>query len=122
MGLVDDKYRKEKDYVRVYSILVECAESRATIEYGEIAQMLGRKLGNAFANWIGNVLCAITEDEHASGRPLLTALAVSKKDGMPNKAFFQFARDIRVYDGNSKDEDIIFWAKETIRVFKAWRE
>jgi len=122
MGLIGDKFRKEPDYPRVYSILVDRAKNRATIEYGEIAQILGRKLGNAFANWIGNILCAITEDEHASRRPLLTALAVSKKDGMPNKAFFQFAKDIGAYDGNSKDEDIIFWAKETIKVFKAWRE
>ncbi len=117
-----DKIRKEKDYRRVYAILIETAESRATIEYGEIADELKRSLGSAFSNWIGRVLCAISEDEIACGRPLLSSVAVSKRTGIPNPVFFQFAAESGFKPGSSDGERRVFWTKELNRTYQTWRD
>lgn len=122
MASVDEKIRKEKDFRRVYAILIETAESRSTIEYGEIAAELGRSLGNAFSNWIGRVLCAISEDELACGRPLLSSVAVSKRTGIPNAGFFEYAAGAGLKPGESDGERRVFWTKELNRTYHTWRD
>lgn len=121
MALIKDQYRREKDYLRVYCLLLDAAHNRTTIEYGEIANVLGRKLGGNYSGWIGNVLGGICEDEHNCGRPLLSCLAVSKASSIPNEGFFSFAKDLGLDPGDSEEDKRVFWTKELMRTYKAWR-
>lgn len=117
-----EKGHQESDYLEVRSLLIECAETRTTLDYGEIARRLGRKPGNAFSHWIGGLLEELNQDEHALGRPLLGALAVNTQTGVPNPAFFHLAEKLEAFGGGPKFEENVFWAEEMMRVFSHWRK
>ena len=88
-----EKGHQESDYLEVRSLLIECAETRTTLDYGEIARRLGRKPGNAFSHWIGGLLEELNQDEHDLGRPLLGALAVNTQTGVPQPGLFPFGQE-----------------------------
>ncbi len=120
MSRIDDKYRSSKEYLLVYSELINAARYRGTVTYQEMAQVLGLPLtGNYMGCQIGHVLGSISEDEHELGRPMLSAVAVGVS-GKPGDGFYGFARDLDRFDSEDKDEKRRFWEAECQEVYKTW--
>jgi len=52
---------------------------------------------------LGAILGTLSEFEVKNGRPMISAIVVSKKTGKPSKPFFNFARDLG-FDFNSEEQ------------------
>ena len=82
--------------------------------------MLGLPLsGSHMANQIGKVLGAISEDEHALGRPMLSAMAV-RVTGIPGDGFYTMARDLGRLTSDDKTEQRRFWEEQSQAVYETW--
>jgi hypothetical protein len=96
------------------------ARERDTVYYSELAPLLGIDTGDPhFAARIGRILDEVNYAEHAAGRPLLSAVVISKDTGMPGEGFFTCARDLRRYTGR---DDLAYWVEELRRVHDYWSE
>jgi hypothetical protein len=83
-----------------------------TTSYGVLCDEMARSSlprldphGTTFAALLGqiNVL------EHDAGRPLISAVVVSKEAGEPGVGFWNIARDLGVAFGDSAEEREAFW-------------
>ena len=97
----------------IYEKLKEVARARSKITYGELAKVFGfnAHLGS------GRIFAEICENEYHHGRPLLAAVVVRKKEGMPGKGFFKVARRLGAYQGS---DDTAFWRQELGKVHDYW--
>jgi hypothetical protein len=83
MTKVASRYRGSKEYLLVYSELINAARYRGTITYKEIAAILGiHTPGNHMSRETGWILGEISEDEFNQKRPMLSAIAVTS-NGKP---------------------------------------
>jgi len=104
----------------IYECLKEVARASQTITYGEIAPMANLNMeSQADRNEIGRILGAISEREHAEGRPLLSAVVVLSEIGYPGKGFFTLAQELGVHDGS---DDLAFFVQELRRVHEYWQK
>jgi len=111
-------YRGTKEYSIICAELITAAKYRGTITYQEIAKILGMPLqGSYMGSEIGRLLGAISEDEVANGRPMLSAIAIGVK-GDPGPGFFNWARHLGRF--TSKDEQA-FWESECKAVYDTWK-
>jgi hypothetical protein len=79
--------------------LIACARSGATVSYRDLAQRVDFP-GPHVIHRVTLLLEAMVREDHAAGRPLLAALAVSRaQDGIPGRGFFQLLTDLGRYDG-----------------------
>ena len=102
----------------LYDRLRQLARQGSTAYYIDIAHLLGIDTrGPAFGAQVGRLLDAVNRAEHAAGRPLLSAVVIAKKTGMPGKGFFTGARDLGVYTGH---DDRAYWQEELRRVHDYW--
>ena len=63
------------------------------VHYGEFAKMLGIDMDNPyFGAQVGKVLGRISEDAVAAGRPMISAIVVSKDTNPPGGGFFKPGR------------------------------
>ena len=98
----------------LYDRLRELAREGSTAYYGDIARLLGMDIRSPHVRvQIGEMLDAVNRAEHATGRPLLSAVVIAKKPRMPGPGFFTGARDLGVYTGH---EDRAYWLEELRRV------
>jgi len=105
---------------RLYEELKNIARSdRCTASYSEVQSVAGLNMRNAADRAkIGNMLAEISEHEHRSGRPLLSAVIISARTQRPGPGFFALARRLGVHTGNDDDA---FWRAELERVKETWR-
>ena len=90
--------------------LIRAARAGEVIFYLELGIGRGRVLGT--------ILGDISDYESNQGRPLLSAVAVSKVRGMPNPGFW----GIPGIPPNLTDKQRpIFWAREVIKVINYWQ-
>ena len=99
--------------IAVREELIKVARDRGTITYGELAARL--KLG--IARGTASYLDEVGEFEIANGRPLLTAVVVSKEKQMSGEGFFNLSRQLQLYDGS---DDHSFWEVELKKVHDSW--
>ncbi|HEY9535946.1 MAG TPA: hypothetical protein VIS03_00010 [Kiloniellaceae bacterium] len=84
--------------------LLDCAAAGATITYQELAQRASFP-GPHTIHRLTLLLEAMAREDHAAGRPLLAALAVSRTQkgpdggGIPGRGFFQLLTELGRYDG-----------------------
>jgi len=90
--------------------LIQAARAGEVIFYQELGIGRGRALGTT--------LGAICEYEQSQGRPLLSAIAVSKAKGMPNPGFWGTPG---VPPNLSDKQRPIFWAREVVKVINYWQ-
>ena len=116
--LVRDKYRGTPEYTKARAELVRVARAKGLITYKDLARVAGLPLvGNNMAREVGSVLGAISEDEVAAGRPMLSAVVV-KVQGYAGAGFFGLARELgRFHTGQGEDA---FWEAERDAVYDAW--
>ena len=84
--------------------LLSCAAAGATVTYGELADRSAFPGPQAIHRLTG-LLEAMIREDHAAGRPLLAALAVSRAQrdaqgrGIPGRGFFQLLSELGRYAG-----------------------
>ena len=107
------------DHKAVYERLVKAARAREFVHYGELAKMLGIDMDNPhFGALVGKVLGQISEDEVAAGRPMISAIVVSKDDMLPGRGFFNLGQELhRVERG---EDEIGFAIRQIKHVHDYW--
>jgi hypothetical protein len=117
--VVSNKYRGTTTYVHVLSELVRAAQYRGLTTYQDLALIMGLPgRGSHMGAQTGHILGEISEDEVASGRPMLSAVAVGVS-GRPGPGFYELARQLgRLSQGA---DDMEFWKSERDAAYKAWR-
>jgi len=121
MTAYKEKYKDSIDYMLVYCELIKAAQNRSTIGYQDVAAIMGLPMtGNHMARETGQMLGEISQNEHARGRPMLSALVV-RVDGSPGPGFFVLARDLGKLKDGTKEDEKRFWQGERDAVFKTWR-
>ena len=98
----------------IYDELCRVAKSGGITHYSDIAPLVGL---NPMAPRIPQILESICRHENQAGRPLLSAVVVSKGGGRPGKGFFDLAKGMGLYDGGDDDR---FWVQELQRVHACW--
>ena len=105
----------------LFDRLRQVARARDTVFYSEIAPTVGIDTGNPnFAALVGHILDEVNRVEFAQGRPLLSAIVISKENNMPGRGFFECARDLGRYSGKGDLEHLGFWVEELRRVHDYW--
>ncbi len=115
-------YRGEKIYIKVYYKLIKIAEKGETINYGKIGDMMSLPQGQYMGQQVGIICDEINNDEHINGRPMLSAVVIRKDWEMPGDGFFECAKSLRKFDGNTEREKRIFWQNEIKKVYKEWQD
>ena len=95
--------------------LIRVAKARQTITYGDLAS----RVGLSFPLQLAPHLNQIGEQETANGRPLLTAVVVSKDKRMSGEGFFALARQSRL---SNNSDPRTFWESELNKVHNYWSE
>jgi len=72
------------------------------------------------ANEIGHITGEINEYEHRHGRPMLSAVVVTKDTGMPGGGFFVLASSLGKFNGDSEQEKRTFLESELEEVYNTW--
>ena len=103
----------------IYEELRELAGARRTGSYGDLAEIIGF---HPRSYRFHRILDAINLHEHQEGRPLLSALAVAIRYGVPGPGFFESARNLGRYDdgGGDATTHATFWVGEVHRVWDYW--
>lgn len=81
------------------------AAHRQTIFYSEIADIARLSVDNPFFDvLIGEKLDAVNHYEHAQGRPLLSAVVISKEHNRPGIGFFSCAQTLGLFSESNRDD------------------
>ena len=121
MTPVKDKYRGSKEYLIVYSELINAARYKGITTYQAIAEIMGLPLtGNYMAKETGQILGEISEDECGNGRPMLSALVVGAS-GLPGSGFLKLARGLGKLQDDSDMDEHRFWDEEKAAVYATWQ-
>jgi hypothetical protein len=91
--------------------LIQAAKAGEVVFYMEFGIGRGKTLGKT--------LLDIAEYERAEGRPMLTALAVSKIKGTPNEGFWNLQG---VPKDLSDKQRPVYWAREAIKTINYWQK
>jgi len=83
---------------RLRLALRDCAAAGETVTYQELARRTGFP-GPHSIHRLTLLLEAMVREDHAAGRPLLAALAVSRTSGIPGRGFFQLLSELGRYAG-----------------------
>ncbi len=75
-------------------------------------------LGVGRGKVLGQILSDVSEYEHDKGRPLLSAIAVSKVKGMPNEGFWNIAPVPYALPNKQRP---VYWARELMKVIDGWQ-
>jgi hypothetical protein len=102
---------------RLRQALIDQAKAGSPTTYAELATRLGLEPPNTIRR-VAEALEDIMKDDVAAGRPLLSALCVSKtRTGIPRAGFFLTAQALGVFSGDAGGpEAVAFHARELQRV------
>lgn len=119
MKHVKDKYRGKTVYFHVLAELVRAAQYQGTTTYQDIAVIMGLPAwGRYMGRETGHILGEISEDEVATGRPMLSSVAVGI-NGMPGSGFFGLARRLGLLQTSEEEKN--FWQGEREAAYRAWK-
>ena len=109
------------EHQAVYDRLVQAARAREFVHYDELAKMLGVDMTNEhWAVQVGKVLDPVNEAEVAAGRPMLSAIEVSKDTMLPGKGFFMLGQQLRRTEPG--EDEIGFAIRQIKRVHEYWSQ
>jgi len=115
-----NKYKNKKEYFLVYKELINAAEYQGVISYQEVAKIMGLPLiGNYMSKEIGQILGEISQNEHDQGRPMLSAIAVSK-GGLTGDGFFNLAKVLGYSFEDTEIGKKSFLEDMSQKVYKVW--
>lgn len=114
------KYEGTTNYHLVYGELIAAARYGGLTNYTRVAKIGGLPVsGNAMGQQVGEVLGLIVRNELDEGRPMLSAVCVNSR-GKPSEGFFELARTLKKFKGESRAEQDAFWRSELAAVYEAW--
>ncbi|HYP60159.1 MAG TPA: hypothetical protein VEQ36_06995, partial [Thermomicrobiales bacterium] len=98
-------------------------ENETTVTYPEIAQVMGLPgQGSNMGRLVGIMLGAISDRELQSGRPMLSAVAVSSTNRKPGPGFAGLAQQHGLLQADASESDKqTFWERERNKVYEEWR-
>ena len=107
---------------KLRAILADAARRSTTLTYLEVAGAAGVGPPGAIHR-VTDALEATMREDHAAGRPLLAAAAVSaKRGGIPAPGFFRLAAELGLYFGpDHGPQAALFHAMELERTMAAHR-
>ena len=107
---------------RVRAALEGLARSGRTMTYKDLAELAGVPEPHRIHRLTG-WLESLARDDHAQGRPILAAVAVSRtRDGLPGRGFFMLMAELGRYGGPTDGPEAQrHHAAEIGRVFEAFR-
>jgi hypothetical protein len=104
----------------IYDKLKAVARAGSTIFYSDLAPLTDLAVDSEyFGALIGQRLDEINRYEHERGRPLLSAVVITKEHNIPGTGFFTCAQELGVFPRGDKDE---FWLSELTRVHACWKQ
>ena len=120
MGATSGEYRGTNEYDLARDELIRAARYHGTVTYKEVAAVMGLRdwggdMNASIGGAVGRAATEISEDEHAEGRPLLSAVLVDTQQRKPRPGFFDLARRLGKLGGGSED---VFWEREKARVYR----
>jgi hypothetical protein len=117
--LNSSKYKGSKEYFRVYSLLIQAAHFRGTVQYMQVSKILHiKKRGNHMSREVGQILGEISRNEVNYDRPMLSSVAIGT-NGFPSRGFQECARELNAWNGQGDWK--VFWQSERDKVYKVWR-
>ena len=120
--MMEEKYKGQIIFQKVYWELIQAAQYRGYVTYQEIAQMMGLPLsGNYMSSQLGQILGEISEEEHNRGRPMLSAVAVGIS-GSPGDGFFVLAKSLGYQFEDSSMGKSKFWEEEKQKVYQTFQK
>jgi len=102
----------------IREILVDVAKSKQTITYSDLAHRVKSRRIKPNDQDLTNALDAISLEEESRGRGMLSAVVVSKRDGLPGYGFFHLGRRL----GRQIPDRNIFWLWEFDAVCASYSE
>ncbi len=94
------------------------AAAGGTIFYSELGPWTEHHVNSEhFGPLIGRELDEINRIEHEQGRPLLSAVVISKEYNLPGTGFFECAEELGHFTGR---DHVTFWIHELRRVHSYW--
>ncbi len=121
MVIVSRKYFGTESLVEVYGMCIVAAMKNQTVQYKDIAQVMGLPIsGSNMGMQVGRLLGEISEYEHNLGRPMLSAVAVSQK-GTPGPGFIKLARDLGKLTATGSAAETAFISSEQNAVYLHWQ-
>ena len=93
----------------IHARLIETAARGQTIYYSDVA---GR-------GQVGDYLYRIAHEEHAAGRPPLTAVVVHKVGGKPGPGFLEAAKQVCFWQKGETADQV--WRRALADVYEYWR-
>lgn len=106
--------------MRLRLALRDCAAAGEAVTYQELARRTEFP-GPHSIHRLTLLLEAMVREDHAAGRPLLAALAVSRASGIPGRGFFQLLAELGRYDGPDRGpEAAAHHARELAAALAYW--
>jgi len=122
MPATQSKYRGTTAYQLVHAELITAARYRGVTTYRAVGQLLGIwRPGNHLSRETADVVGAISADEVAQGRPMLSAVVVHSDDHLPGTGFFTCARDLGRLHSDQPADRQRFWEEEREAVYETWK-
>lgn len=110
------------EYHLVYSELIHAARKRGTVTYQELAHVVGLPLqGSYMGKRIGEILGAVSQNEVALGRPMLSAVAVNV-NGVAGPGFYGLAREWGMLQSEDATEEKAFWQAQKAECYRVWQQ
>ena len=101
---------------RLQQVLMDQAQTGSAMTYRELAQRLGLEPPHTIHR-VTEALERLMEDDVAAGRPILSAICVSKaRPGIPARGFFLAAERLGIFSGDPSGPEVhVFHAIELQR-------
>ncbi|NLF78030.1 MAG: hypothetical protein GX573_20245 [Chloroflexi bacterium] len=110
------------EYHLLYSELIKAARHRGTVTYQELALVVGLPTtGNYMGKRLGEILGAISQNEHFENRPLLSAVGVTT-NGRPGGGFYRLAHELGLIDSDDPERHHEFWEDQVRACYQTWQQ
>lgn len=128
---ITPKYEGSREFELARHRLIDAALKHEKVHYSEITAIMGLPVsGHHTAREVGQMLGEISMAERKHGRPMLSALVVSKVFGTPGSGYFRMMAavlsepmsDTMLAGSPTQDEYNRYWKTEVEKVFAFWKK
>ena len=126
--MTTQRSEKERLIAALRSALLDCALAGESVTYNVLAARVGFP-GPHRIHRLTELLEIMIREDHAAGRPLLAAVAVSRAqrnaagDGIPGRGFFHLLAELGRYDGPDQGPAAAQAHADELRTAQAyWRQ
>jgi hypothetical protein len=108
------------DYEAIRDRLIFAAKRGDVVNYADLAEATGREMkGPHWAVHIGRILGRISTQEAEDGRPLLSAIVVSRDSKLPGEGFFTLGQELQKVERG--EDESAFARRQMRRVYEYWQ-